>query len=518
MMKIAMVVFLVYPILFAQGMDADLFFQKKMKHDGFFPETDKMTPSKLTGTLHEPVNDSSYYVGPGDEFQIVLLGKIIDAEYSIAVDAEGNLLIPKIGSLRANKTFRELKKDIIEIIGTKIKNTDIFIQLVKIKSISVPVSGEIRFPGTYSFSSTVRLAEVIQKASSDPENSINYPFNASLRNVEVHSFDGKFKTYDFENYLLNGLASENPFISSGDRVVVPVRKKTITVSGAVGRPRVYDYRETSVSECIRLAGGFIGNTDTTSIFVTGFLADGVNLSSRNLKYPSETDTFRVQPDDNIIVGAIPYWHEAVTVTITGRVHNPGVYTLKKGAIVSDAITQAGGMLDDADAAVTYLNRPKYFDNQTSPTYRAGLNDLSIVGATFLVPSLSGEPIKTEKDMNTPLYDGDIIFIPKKINTVSVIGNVLRPGLISYSPGKNWEAYINEAGGYDNNAYVKYVKIYKKQYGGWIFAHGIASVEAGDILLIPSKPDEYNWNKFKDVITVTSGLISIGATLLILSRQ
>ena len=39
----------------------------------------------------------------------------------------------------------------------------------------------------------------------------------------------------------------------------------------------------------------------------------------------------------------------VTVDVKGAVVNPGVYTLKAGARVTDLIQEAGGMTEDADA-------------------------------------------------------------------------------------------------------------------------------------------------------------------------
>ena len=50
-----------------------------------------------------------------------------------------------------------------------------------------------------------------------------------------------------------------------------------------------------------------------------------------------------------------------------------------------------------------------------------------------------------------LREGDVISIPKNNNTVTINGAVMVPNTVSYMEGKNIDYYLNQAGGYSENA-------------------------------------------------------------------
>ena len=50
-----------------------------------------------------------------------------------------------------------------------------------------------------------------------------------------------------------------------------------------------------------------------------------------------------------------------------------------------------------------------------------------------------------------LREGDVVFIPKNTNTVTINGAVMVPNTVSYIAGKNIDYYLNQAGGYSDNA-------------------------------------------------------------------
>lgn len=59
-----------------------------------------------------------------------------------------------------------------------------------------------------------------------------------------------------------------------------------------------------------------------------------------------------------------------------------------------------------------------------------------------------------------LEDGDIIKVPKTLQTVKVNGEVLRPNNVVYQKGRGFKSYVNAAGGFTINAskrgaYVQY---------------------------------------------------------------
>ena len=51
------------------------------------------------------------------------------------------------------------------------------------------------------------------------------------------------------------------------------------------------------------------------------------------------------------------------------------------------------------------------------------------------------------EQNPLLEPGDVIYIPQRPSTVSVLGEVLQPGSYPYHPGDNAQTYLGRAGGF-----------------------------------------------------------------------
>ncbi len=67
-----------------------------------------------------------------------------------------------------------------------------------------------------------------------------------------------------------------------------------------------------------------------------FLEEEENVTQENVLIEEETNSVSENNDE-------------VTVYITGAVNSPGVYTLPQGSRIADAVAQAQGLRDDADA-------------------------------------------------------------------------------------------------------------------------------------------------------------------------
>ena len=519
-MKISLLIIffnLLLAVAFAQSSINSALFGGKIPFPDYPGNGSNETPS-TKNVVHEPVIDSLYIVGPGDVLKITYFGNVLEEDISVAVDVEGNLVIPKMGVLKANKTLKEVKNEITALIKTRTKNVEIVIQLSGIKPVIIPVVGQVPHPGSYEFSSTVRLDEVLFKAFMTSKDSVfKYPIDVSLRNVVVYGADGSKKQYDFENYLLNGNISDNPYLFSGNRIVVQARTADVFITGAVVRPRNYCYAGQTLYDFIQFAGGLKASADSSSISVASYSSDGFHVETKRLRFPEECRSYLVRPEDYVVVGAVPYWQEQMQVTIIGRVKNPGTYLLNKGATLSELFEKSGGKLDDADIYIAYLSRTKYFDNYTPAAYRSGLSDFMQASANIPHINFEENLFKKDSGSKTVLLDGDYIFVPKVINYVSIVGSVCSPGLVDYKRGEDWEYYVDNAGGFDSKSYKKNAKIFKKDKGAWVMASSAESVEPGDIIMVPPLPDDYYWNRFKDFVTMASGLLSAGAILWTVSK-
>ena len=86
-----------------------------------------------------------------------------------------------------------------------------------------------------------------------------------------------------------------------------------------------------------------------------------------------------------------------------------------------------------------------------------------------------------------LREGDVVFIPKNTNTVKINGAVMVPNTVSYIAGKNIDYYLNQAGGYSDNAKKsKKFIVYMNGQVTKVKGSGKKQIEPGCEIIVPSK--------------------------------
>ena len=98
--------------------------------------------------------------------------------------------------------------------------------------------------------------------------------------------------------------------------------------------------------------------------------------------------------------------------------------------------------------------------------------------------------KSESSINTILFDGDTIFVPKRPNSINILGEVLNPVAIEYSKKMSLQSAINNAGGFQEYADKRRVYVIKangmiQKANKNIFVKNI-SLEPGDTIVVPRK--------------------------------
>jgi hypothetical protein len=122
--------------------------------------------------------------------------------------------------------------------------------------------------------------------------------------------------------------------------------------------------------------------------------------------------------------------------------NPAATAIALGVAVKVAVPLKGGQtyaellrshpdwtLSTADLHHAYIER------ENAPDKRLPLDIYNIY-------------YETNYDVNYPIQRNDTLVIPFLQNFVTVKGAVLAPGRFPYIPDRNWEYYINQAGGFD----------------------------------------------------------------------
>ena len=197
-----------------------------------------------------------YELSPGDEIIIAIWGQTERREKKI-IGRDGTVFINDIGLISlGGKTISDaqeyVKKELSAVYET-ILGTDpkTFVNIThgKISGKTVSFTGHVKAPGMHVVTPYV-----------DPITALIYAggvdTTGSLRNM-VHYRNGSIiDTLDLYDYLLDGSPVFKKFIQNGDRLHIPRRLETITVSGDVLRPAHYELKSNeTLMKAVRLSGG-----------------------------------------------------------------------------------------------------------------------------------------------------------------------------------------------------------------------------------------------------------------------
>ena len=117
--------------------------------------------------------------------------------------------------------------------------------------------------------------------------------------------------------------------------------------------------------------------------------------------------------------------KSLTVQIVGEVTSPGVYTVPPFSTVGSSLLSAGGV-----------------------PISGSLRDVRVLRKGEIVNSIDYYKLFLEGQSNTDfrILNGDVIFVPVRISTVEISGEVSRPGIYELLPGEYIDQLIAYAGG------------------------------------------------------------------------
>jgi len=278
----------------------------------------------------------------------------------------------------------------------------------------------------------------------------------------------------------------------------------LSLSHRQGNFRLPVYGKYSVSSFINLLGLDMSDVDEVATYVSPLKNIVINDNYKNMQYTAEkynTVNFR-SPDNDLI-----------EVSIRGAVDFPGTYVLNDDATLQDLYQLVGNFKAQAYSKGIILTRETIRARQlksiqksredlnkvilTSVQKGENIGDINVIRALSenIEPEnlgrLAGDFSPNSKgSMNTILFDGDSIFIPKNPNAINVLGEVLNPIAFEYSKKLNIKSAINQAGGYQQYADKRRVYVIKangivEKANRNIFVRNI-DIEPGDTIVVPRK--------------------------------
>lgn len=311
---------------------------------------------------------------------------------------------------------------------------------------------------------------------------------------------------------------------------------TLTISGEVAEPMTIVYAENmTLEDLIIRAGGLLKSASLSRVDVIRKINDpnATKVESELQKIYSFSikdnfviegeSGFKLQPYDEVIVRRSPSYNDSRYVNITGEINFPGKYPLtKREERLTNLLEKAGGVTDYAYLKGARLVRR--VNKEELARMESALQSSVTSTDSILVDTLDANTtyyvaINLDKAINDPgsvydvvLREGDELILPVYPSTVRVDGSVLSPNEITYEPGKSVSYYIEQAGGYSDNA--KKRKKYMIAMNGHIYkANGRTKVEPGAEIIVPQKGErKSNLSNILGIATTATSLGTMAASI------
>lgn len=427
----------------------------------------------------------------------------------------------------------------------------------------VGIAGNVKTPAIYELKGETRLLDLIEMAGGIT--GIAFKGRVQVQRIEDHHarmmFEGDL--IDIEKK-----PEKNFILQDGDLAkifAVADTAKTVTITGAVAHPGEYGVVPgvTKVSDILSLTGGMLYYTssqaEVTRVTVTQsgpkteiFVIDLVKAMQGD---PQHDVT--LQMNDYLLVRTVPEWNLYRTVTLNGEVRYPGTYTFKQGETLSSVIERAGGYTGRAYLRGAMFTRERVREQQqrqiqemverlerelsgsgtaqvatASSPDDARMVQLELEQKRQFIAQLKNVRAKGRIALNITematfrgsaydieLEQGDIITVPSDPKTVQVIGSVYNQSAFVYEQSKEYDYYVNLAGGCTSNAdkgntFILQANGTAIKAGGSFLGFG-EHLGSGDTVVVPEQIERVAWMRnFKDItqilyqIAVTAGVLIV----------
>ena len=321
--------------------------------------------------------------------------------------------------------------------------------------------------------------------------------------------------------------------------------QTVTIFGEVAFPGTYEYVENmSVEDFIVNAGGLTEAASTAKVDVARRV--------KNSRATSASDTishmysfaisdglivegnpnFTLMPFDEVYVRKSPGYFKQENVVIEGEVLFNGTYALeKKNQRLSELVASAGGLTPQAYAQGARLVRAMTdeekmrLETTMETSLQLAKDKADSLAIRNKIMNQTDYPVGIEldkalakpgSDADVTLRDGDRLIIPQYSNTVKMSGEVMYVNTVSYKKGKGLRYYLDQAGGYSNEA--KKSKVYIVYMNGTVARANRLNrnaIQPGCEIVVPIKDRERM--KTTEILSLGSTSASLATVIIALTN-
>ena len=409
----------------------------------------------------------------------------------------------------------------------------------------VEVKGAVYRPGQFQMNGRIKtLKQLIQVSGGLRDDAYLNRAVLNRRNA-----DGTLESLAVDLGKIMDDQADDIALRKNDVLVVPCiddmrETQVVTIFGEVAFPGTYNYQENmTIEDFIVLAGGLNEAASTAKVDVSRRIKDSRAMTTNDTI--SQTFSFSISeglvlhgqsnfvlmPFDEVYIRKSPGYYEQENVKVQGEVMFSGTYALtKKNQRLSEIVASAGGLTEQAYVKGARLQREMTeeeimrLESNIEIAIQTLENKRDSVALRRQMMSQTTYPvgIELEKALANPgsdadlvLREGDVLTIPQFSNTVKISGEVMYANTISFKKGKTLSYYINQAGGFNNNA--KRSKAYVVYMNGMVTkANRFNStlVQPGCEIVVPEKPDKEGLSA-SEILSLSSTSASLATVVLAL---
>lgn len=336
-------------------------------------------------------------------------------------------------------------------------------------------------------------------------------------------------------------------------------EESAAVYGEVRRPGLYPIaRGTPLRTLIDAAGGLSNESDRANV---EFVSYGDALKNGKSQYQTlnvaegPTLALEVNPGDLFNFKPLYLGQEVGTARVIGEFRFPGSYGILRGERMSQLMKRAGGITQDAYPYGAVFTRVAARDAERE-SYKRAANDLQEAMVTAVTSGALGKDssnsaqflgtvvaqlqraeavgrvvieadpsiLEARPEIDPLVEPGDLLLMPKRPISVTVIGQVLNPGSQAFSPGAKLKDYVERAGGYsqaadDDRVFVILPNGTAKKFRSSFWDYQTQDIPPGSVVVVPRDAAPFNLVAFSErIFSLLSNLAVTAAALASISRN
>ncbi|GAB2994721.1 SLBB domain-containing protein [Cyclobacterium sediminis] len=344
----------------------------------------------------------------------------------------------------------------------------------------VQISGEVNRTGVFQYAKNMTVADLITKASGFKESASSANIEIARRvKGEVGGEIAKILTVSIDENLKISESEREIILEPFDHVFVRKspgfqEEKIVYVEGEVFYPGGFtlEKRDERISDVLKRAGGL-----------------------NNYAYPKgatlirRTEFFKTETEENIKLEQLESLHRNIIREdeienaeaegkLLERIDNRMELLVQEERKTNEKLKQSDSISED---------KYQFLGEGDSTVMEVATRDKELIGIDLM--KILAQP---GSKYDLILQEGDVISIPKELQTVRMRGEVLYPTTARYDMSRGFRNYISRAGGFTeqarkSRAYVVYANGDVHRTNKFLFFNFFPKIEPGAEIIVPQKP-------------------------------